>query len=45
VTATVKSINNEASKFDFVCTSEACFKIKAKLNSTAFGRSMNTPKI
>lgn len=34
------------SKFDFVCTSEACFRIKKKLNATAFGKNTNsTPNL
>jgi len=32
-------------KFDFVCTSEACFRIKKKMNSTAFGKNTKSTSI
>ncbi|CDW87413.1 UNKNOWN [Stylonychia lemnae] len=32
-------------KFDFVCTSEACFRIKKKLNSNAFGKNTKSGSI
>jgi hypothetical protein len=38
--------NTPNNKFDFVCTSEACFRIKKKMNSTAFGKNTaSTPNI
>ena len=32
------------SKFDLVCTSQSAFRIKSKLDSTAFGKASNKPK-
>ena len=42
---TAKVIKAPNSNFEFVCTSEACFRIKTKLNSTAFGKSTSTPML
>ena len=43
--SSVKGDHIPSGKFDFVATSEACLRIKKKLNSTAFGKTSNTQSV